>query len=157
MEQAHDLDLMRLDTLIEEKFDNNPEALIMVLQEVNAEYNYVPQEALRYVAEKLDIPLSTVYTIATFYKAFHLEPRGKHIISQCLGTACHVRGAVRIKDKIESLLSIKAGETTEDMRYTFESVRCLGCCGLGPVVKVDEDVYSNVERDQVDKILEKYQ
>lgn len=157
MEQAHDLDLMRLDTLIEEKFDNNPEALIMVLQEVNAEYNYVPQEALRYVAEKLDIPLSTVYSIATFYKAFHFEPRGKHIISQCLGTACHVRGAVKIKDRIESLLSIKAGETTEDMRYTFESVRCLGCCSLGPVVKVDEDVYSNVEKDHVDKILEKYQ
>jgi len=157
MEQAHDVDLMRLDTLIEEKFDNNPEALIMVLQEVSAEYNYVPQEALRYVAEKLDIPLSTVYSIATFYKAFHLEPRGKHIISQCLGTACHVRGAVRIKDKIEGLLSIKAGETTEDMRYTFESVRCLGCCSLGPVVKVDEDVYSNVEKDQVDKILEEYQ
>ena len=157
MEQAHDLDLMRLDTLIEEKFDNNPEALIMVLQEVNAEYNYVPQEALRYVAEKLDIPLSTVYSIATFYKAFHLEPRGKHIISQCLGTACHVRGAVKIKDRIESLLSIKAGETTEDMRYTFESVRCLGCCGLGPVLKVDEDVYSNVQRDHVEKILEKYQ
>ncbi len=157
MEQAHDLDLMGLDTLIEEKFDNNPEALIMVLQEVSAEYNYVPQEALRYVAEKLDIPLSTVYSIATFYKAFHLEPRGKHIISQCLGTACHVRGAVKIKDRIESLLSIKAGETTEDMRYTFESVRCLGCCSLGPVVKVDEDVYSNVEKDQVDKILEEYQ
>jgi NADH:ubiquinone oxidoreductase subunit E len=157
MEQANDLDLMRLDTLIEEKYGNNPEALVMILQEVNAEHNYVPREALSYVAEKLDVPLSKVYGIATFYKAFHLEPRGRHIVSQCVGTACHVRGAMRIKGQIEKSLSIGEGENTEDMRYTFESVRCIGCCSLGPVVKVDEDVYSNVEQDQVDKILEKYQ
>jgi NADH-quinone oxidoreductase subunit E len=157
MQQEHDVDLMKLDTLIEENFDNNPEALVMILQEVSAEFNYLPEEALRYVAAKLDIPLSQVYSVATFYTAFHLEPRGRHIISQCLGTACHVRGAVRIKDRIASLLSIKAGETTGDMKYTFESVRCLGCCGLGPVVKVDEDVYSNVETDQVGKILQEYQ
>jgi len=157
MEQANDLDLMRLDTLIEEKYGNNPEALVMVLQEVNAEYNYVPQEALRYVAEKMDVPLSKVYGIATFYKAFHLEPRGRHIVSQCVGTACHVRGAMRIKGQVEKSLSIREGENTEDMRYTFETVRCIGCCSLGPVVKIDEDVYSNVEQDQVGKILEKYQ
>jgi NADH:ubiquinone oxidoreductase subunit E len=157
MEQTVDLDLMKLDTLIEEKYNNNPEALVMVLQEVSAEYNYLPEEALRYVAEKMDIPLSKVYSVATFYTAFHLEPRGRHIISQCVGTACHVRGAVKVKDKISSLLSIKAGETTEDMKYTLDSVRCLGCCGLGPVVKVDEDVYSNVDREQVERILEGYQ
>ncbi len=157
MESDHDVDLMRVDTLIEEKYQNNPEALVMVLQDVSAEYNYLPQEALRYVAEKLDIPLSKVYSVATFYTAFHLEPRGRHIVSQCLGTACHVRGAVKIKDRISNLLTVKAGETTEDMRYTFESVRCLGCCGLGPVVKVDEDVYSNVETDQLEGILEGYQ
>ncbi|MBW1739845.1 MAG: NADH-quinone oxidoreductase subunit NuoE [Deltaproteobacteria bacterium] len=157
MEQANDVDLMNLDTLIEKKFDNNPEALVMVLQEVNAEYNYVPQGALQYVAEKLDIPLSKVYSVATFYKAFHLEPRGRHIISQCVGTACHVRGAMRIKGKLEKSLSIKEGENTKDMKYTFETVRCIGCCSLGPVIKIDDDVYSNVEQDQVDKILEKYQ
>jgi NADH:ubiquinone oxidoreductase subunit E len=157
MEQSRNVDLMKLDTLIEEKFGNNPEALVMVLQEVNDEYNHLPQDALFYVAEKLDIPLSKVYGVATFYKAFHLEPRGRHIISQCLGTACHVRGAVKVKDSVENALSIKAGENTKDMKYTFETVRCLGCCGLGPVVKVDEDVYSNVEKDQVENILERYQ
>lgn len=157
MEQTIDVDLMKLDTLIEEKFDNNQEALVMILQEVNAEYNYVPPEALRYVAEKMDIPLSKIYSIATFYKAFHLEPRGRHIISQCVGTACHVRGATRIKGKVEKSLSVKAGENTKDMRYTFETVRCIGCCSLGPVIKIDDDVYSNVEQDQVDKMLEKYQ
>lgn len=156
MEQTVNVDLMKLDTLIEEKFDNNPEALVMVLQEVNTEYNYVPEEALRYVAEKLDVPLSKVYGVATFYKAFHLQPRGRHIISQCVGTACHVRGAMRIKGKIESRLSIKEGENTEDMRYSFETVRCIGCCSLGPVVKIDDDVYSNVEQDQVERFLEKY-
>ena len=157
MEPDHDVDLMKLDTLIEEKYHSNPEALVMVLQDVSAEHNYLPEEALRYVAEKFDIPLSKVYSVATFYTAFHLEPRGRHIVSQCLGTACHVRGAVRIKDKISNLLAVKAGETTEDMRYTFESVRCLGCCGLGPVMKVDEDVYSNVETSQIEGILEEYQ
>jgi NADH:ubiquinone oxidoreductase subunit E len=157
MEPDLDVDLMKLDTIIEEKYQNNPESLVMVLQDVSAEYNYLPEEALRYVAEKFSIPLTKVYSVATFYTAFHLEPRGRHIVSQCLGTACHVRGAVRIKDRISNLLSVQAGETTEDMRYTFESVRCLGCCGLGPVVKVDEDVYSNVETDQVQEILEEYQ
>jgi NADH:ubiquinone oxidoreductase subunit E len=157
MEPDNGVDLMKLDTLIEQKHQNNPESLVMILQDVSAEYNYLPQDALRYVAEKLDIPLSKVYSVATFYTAFHLEPRGRHIVSQCLGTACHVRGAVKIKDRLSNLLTVKAGETTEDMRYTFESVRCLGCCGLAPVVKVDEDVYSNVETGQLQEILEEYQ
>jgi NADH:ubiquinone oxidoreductase subunit E len=157
MEQAIDVDFMKLDTLIEEKYDNNQEALVMILQELNAEYNYVPPETLRYVAEKMDIPLSKIYSVATFYKAFHLEPRGRHIISQCVGTACHVRGAMRIKGKVEKSLSVKAGENTNDMRYTFETVRCIGCCSLGPVIKIDDDVYSNVEQEQVDKILGNYQ
>lgn len=157
MEPTNGVDLMKLDTLIEKEFNNNPEALVMVLQAVNAEYNYVPQEALYYVAEKLNVPLSKVYSVATFYKAFHLEPRGRHIVSQCVGTACHVRGAMRIKGKMEQSLSIKEGQNTDDMRYTFETVRCIGCCSLGPVLKVDDDVYSNVEQDQVETILEKYE
>ena len=157
MEQGHELDLMKLDTLIEEKYGNNPEALVMVLQDINAEYNYIPPAALHYVAEKFDIPLSKVYSVATFYKAFHLEPRGRHIVSQCVGTACHVRGAMKIKGKVEKSLSIKEGENTEDMRYTFETVRCIGCCSLGPVLKVDEEVYSNVEQNQVEAILQKFE
>jgi len=157
MKNAIDVNLAEIDNLIEGKYRNNKEALVMILQDITGLYNYIPPQVLPHVARKLGVPPSKVFSVATFYRAFHLEPRGKHIISQCLGTACHVRGAIRIKDKIGSLLSINAGETTEDMRYTFESVRCLGCCSLGPVVKVDEDVYSNVEKDQVDKILEEYQ
>lgn len=156
MEHSTEVDLIKLDALIEQKYDNNPEALVMVLQAVNAEYNHVPEAALRYVAEKLALPLSKVYSVATFYKAFHLEPRGRHVISQCIGTACHVRGAMRVKGRVETTLSIKEGENTPDMKYTFETVRCIGCCSLGPVVKVDEDVYSNVEQGQVEAILEKY-
>ena len=157
MVQTNEVDLMKIDALIEEEYGNNPEALVMVLQAINAQYHYVPEAALRYVGEKLGVPLSKVYAVATFYKAFHLEPRGRHIISQCVGTACHVRGATRIKRKVEQSLTIQEGQNTPDMRYTFETVRCIGCCSLGPVIKIDEDVYSNVEQDQVGAILEKYE
>ena len=157
MIQTNEVDLMEIDTLIEEEYGNNPEALVMVLQAINARYNYVPEPALRYVAEKLSVPLSRVYAVATFYKAFHLDPRGRHIISQCVGTACHVRGATKVKRKVEQSLAIQEGQNTPDMRYTFETVRCIGCCSLGPVIKIDDDVYSNVEQDQVGTILEKYE
>ena len=156
MEQAHDLDLMGLDTLIEEKFDNNPEALIMVLQEVNALYNYVPQEALRYVAEKLDIPLSKVYSVATFYKTFSLEPRGKYVVSVCTGTACHVRGAKNIMESLHKDLKIKEGETTDDMMFTLESVRCMGCCALGPVIRVNKDTYGGLDQERIISIINQY-
>ena len=155
--ESTEIDYMELDRIIEEDFKNDKENLIMMLQEIQRRYNYLPRPALTYLSTSIGVPLSQIYGVATFYSTFSLEPRGRNIISICLGTACHVRGAVKIRDRISNLLTLKAGETTEDMRYTFESVRCLGCCGLGPVMKVDEDVYSNVETNQIEGILEEYQ
>lgn len=135
----------------------NPEALIMILQDITAEYNYLPREALTYVAEKLDIPISRIYGAATFYKAFSLTPRGKYIINVCLGTACHVRGAGKIMESIEERLNIKEGETTPDLKFTLESVRCLGCCALGPVITVNEKTHGGLDRAKTLKIIKEYE
>ena len=145
MEPDHDVDLMRLDALIEEKYQNNPEALVMVLQDVSAEYNHLPQEALRYVAEKLDIPLSKVYSVATFYTAFHLEPRGRHIIKVCLGTACHIRGAGQLVEELQRQLGIGPDETTEDLKFTVKTVNCVGACAMAPVVIVGEKYFGTAK------------
>jgi len=151
-----EIDYMELDTIIEEQFNRDKENLIMILQEIQKKYNYLPQASLIYLSEKLDIPISTIFGVGTFYSTFSLEPRGKHIISVCLGTACHVRGAEKIREKIQESLNLLDGQTTEDMRFTLESVRCLGCCSLGPVVRVDDDIHGRITSDMTGKILEKY-
>jgi NADH:ubiquinone oxidoreductase subunit E len=156
MEQP-EVDFRALDDLINERFIGDKENLIMILQAINKEYNYLPRPALTYVSTRLDVPLSQIYGIATFYSMFSLEPRGRNIISICLGTACHVRGGEKIREKLEESLSIEDGETTEDMRFTLESVRCIGCCSLGPVVKINEDTHGRIAYTEVDKILEKYE
>ena len=132
-----------------------PETLIQVLQDVNLEYGYLPQFALRYVAGCLDMPLSAVYNVATFYTAFSLEPRGKHLIKVCMGTACHARGAPRVLEEFERQLEIGCGETTEDSLFSLEAVYCLGCCALGPVVMIDED-YHQVSPNKVSSIIKTY-
>lgn len=132
------------------------ETLIQVLQDINLEYNYLPRYALQYTSEALGVPLSLVYHVATFYTAFSLEPRGEHIIKVCMGTACHARGAPRVLDEFERVLGIPAGNTTADQEYTLETVNCLGCCALGPVVMIDDD-YLSVTPDKVAKVLESYQ
>ena len=129
-------------------------ALVPILQEINATYNYLPENVLRYISEKLDIPLSLIYRIATFYNAFSLKPRGRHIITVCLGTSCHVKGAPRIVTTLERELGIKISETTEDMSFTLETVNCLGCCGLAPVMTVGEDLYGKVTTVKVPEIIE---
>jgi NADH:ubiquinone oxidoreductase subunit E len=101
--------------------------------------------------------MSKIYGVATFYSTFSLEPRGRNIISICRGTACHVRGAERVLDQIQESLSICDGETTEDMRFTLESVRCIGCCSLGPVVKINEDMHGRIATDKIGKILKQYE
>lgn len=143
--------------VIEEEFNNDPENVIMILQAIQRRYNYLPRPSLEYLSEKIGIPLSKIYGVATFYSTFSLEPRGRNIISICLGTACHVRGGERIRERIEDALNISDGETTEDKRFTFESVRCIGCCSLGPVVKINEDVHGRISSDQVNKVLSKYE
>ena len=151
------IDYLELDTIIEEQFDGDKENLIMILQEIQKRYNYLPQATLTYLAAKIDIPISTIFGVGTFYSTFSLEPRGKHIISVCLGTACHVRGAERVRERLQESLNIHDGQTTEDMRFTLESVRCLGCCSLGPVVRVDDDIHGRITADMTETIVEKYQ
>lgn len=124
--------------------DKAPSAIIAILQDLQDKVNYLPEEALRYVAERLDIPVSKVYSLATFYRAFSLEPRGKHLVHVCTGTACHVRGAVRILDVLEREIGIRAGETDEQLEFTLETVNCVGACALGPVVVIDGEYHGQV-------------
>jgi len=155
--ETTEIDYMELDRIIVEDFNNDKENLIMMLQEIQRRYNYLPTPTLTYLSTSIGIPLSQIYGVATFYSTFSLEPRGRNIVSICLGTACHVRGGEKIREKLEESLNIEDGETTEDMRFTLESVRCIGCCSLGPVVKINEDTHGRIAYAEVDKILEKYE
>jgi len=149
-------DLQIVDEIIS-KYKAEPGALMPVLQGINAAYNYLPEDILRYVAEELDIPLSQIYTIATFYNAFSLVPRGRYKIQVCQGTACHVRGGKKILEALERELGIAAGETTEDRKFSLETVRCIGCCSLAPVVRIESDTYARLRSDKVEKILSGYE
>jgi NADH-quinone oxidoreductase subunit E len=130
--------------------------LVSILQDIQAEYNYLPEEVLVEVSQALGAPLSQVYSVATFFKAFSLEPRGRYLINVCLGTACHVRGAVKVLEAIERELDIKAGGTTKDLKFTLETVNCVGCCALGPVVIIDGEYYGQMKTDKVKVLLENY-
>jgi NADH-quinone oxidoreductase subunit E len=143
--------------VILDKYKRQKGQLVSILQDVQREHNYLPQEAIIEVSNGLDIPLTQVYSVATFFKAFSLKPRGRHIISVCLGTACHVRGAVRILDKVEQELGIKNDETTSDKRFTLETVNCIGACALGPMLVIDGDYAGQMSTDKVAKVLKKYE
>jgi NADH-quinone oxidoreductase subunit E len=143
-------------TGILERYQGDPSALIAILQDIQEEHRYLPREALDQITESLDIPLSQSYSLATFFKAFSLEPRGQHSVSVCLGTACHVRGGQKILEKLERDLGVKAGGTTEDLNFTLEEVHCLGCCGLAPVVTVDDDLYGKLSLTKVSRVIKKY-
>ena len=138
------------------KYDGDGEALVPILQDISAELNWLPPEVLMRVSEVKQVPIEHVLRIATFYRSFSLKPRGKHIISVCLGTACHVKGASRIVDRLERELGITVGETTPDRQFTIETVRCLGCCGLAPVVTVGDDLYGKLTSSKAAKLIEKY-
>ncbi len=130
--------------------------LIQVLLDMQSEFNWIPKEAILSISARLQIPASQVYRVASFYQAMSLTPRGRHVVSVCLGTACHVRGGPRIMDKVEESLGIKAGKTTQDMKFTLERVNCLGCCAMGPVIVVDKDYYGKVAPTKVKEVLENY-
>jgi NADH:ubiquinone oxidoreductase subunit E len=153
---AVEIDFMELDRIIED-YQNDQENLIMILQAIQRRYNYLPKPAITYLSAKIRIPLSRIYGVATFYSTFSLEPRGRNIISICLGTACHVRGAERIREKIHESIQIGDGQTTADGRFTLESVRCIGCCSLGPVVKINEDMHGRIGSSEVKTVLEQYE
>ncbi|OQX92134.1 MAG: hypothetical protein B6D58_04540 [candidate division Zixibacteria bacterium 4484_95] len=146
-----------------EEFDNyipapkksTSSGLISILEDIQARYGYLPEGSLRVVAEKTNRSLVDIYGVATFYRAFSLKPRGKHLISVCLGTACHVRGAPAIAEEFQQQLGIRAGETTSDKEFTLETVNCLGACALGPIVVADGHYFSSVKASMVNSIIEK--
>lgn len=144
-------------TAIINKYNGDRGQLISILQDIQTEYYYLPKEALIQVSETMAIPLSQVYSLATFFRAFSLKPRGRHLINVCLGTACHVRGASRVLEKIERSLDIKRGETTENRKFTLETVNCMGCCAVGPAVKIDGDYFGQMSTDKVDPLLTKFE
>ena len=132
------------------------DSLVSILQDVQSEYRYLPEDALRAVAHALDLPLIQVYAVATFFKAFSLKPRGEHIVTVCLGTACHVRGAPAVLDEVKRQLGIGPGETSQDKRFTLETVNCLGACALGPIVVTDDQYSGQMSPGKVKKILKEY-
>jgi NADH:ubiquinone oxidoreductase subunit E/NAD-dependent dihydropyrimidine dehydrogenase PreA subunit len=138
------------------KHEGDGEALLPILQDINAQLNWLPPEVLARVTEVKQIPLEHVVRIATFYKSFSLKPRGKHIVTVCVGTACHVKGAPRIVDRLERELGVNVGETTSDMKFTLETVRCLGCCALSPVVTVGEELHGQMTPAKAAALVDKY-
>ena len=148
-----------MDTKLEKIVDHHrgkPGLIISVLEHIQEEYGYLPKEILIQVSTLLNAPLAQLFSVATFYSAFTLKPRGKHTIHVCLGTACHVRGAPKIVDELSRQLDIPPGDTTDDQQFTLETVRCVGCCSLAPVITVDEDIYGYNTMDKVSKIVGKY-
>jgi NADH-quinone oxidoreductase subunit E len=142
---------------IVDKYHNEKSSLIAVLQDVQERYNWLPPEALKTISEKLSVSLIDVYSVATFYRAFSLTPRGKHVVTVCLGTACHVRGAPTVLDRMMHKLKVEPGCTTPDENFTLESVNCLGACALAPIVVVDGKYYGQTTVQKVDQIVDQYQ
>ncbi len=149
------IELAQVDAIID-KHGTDRRALISLLLNIQDEFYYLPQEALERVAEKMDVPAVQVYQVARFYKAFSLKPRGKHLVTVCLGTACHVRGGERLVEQLGRLLQVAPGKTTEDRLFTLQAVNCLGCCALGPVMVVDGTYYGKMSATKIEKILNKY-
>ena len=149
------MDLEKVEGIIE-KHKGLSSALIGILLDVQEEFNYLPRDAMLKIADRLEMPPSRIYGLATFFKAFSLAPRGKYPIRVCMGTACHVKGAVTIIEKIERELNIKSGETTEDGKFDLDEVNCMGCCGLAPVVTVGNDLYGKLSLSKIPKILKNY-
>jgi NADH-quinone oxidoreductase subunit E len=134
---------------------NGESSLLAVLEEVQSRYRYLPRDALILVSERLGIPLSQVYSVATFYNAFSLKPQGRHRFQVCTGTACHVRGAMQVLDRLETQLGIRAGQTSSDLEYTLETVNCVGACALGPVVIANGSYARHMTASQVDRLLKR--
>ena len=149
------MNLKRVDEIVNE-YEGDNSWLIMVLQDVQEEYNYLPHSALERVAEKLDISLSRVYNVATFYSSLSLTERGKHLIKVCDGTACHLRGFTNIHDEITRHIGISDGQTTEDKRFTLEVVACLGACALAPVMAINNDYHGEMTPKKIEETLNQY-
>jgi len=151
-----EIDLKRVDEIIE-RYKGEEGVLIQLLLDIQSEFNWISNEAITQISERMQIPKSQIYRIASFYEAMSLEPVGRHIVQVCLGTACQVRGAPKILDRIEGDLKIKGGETTPDMRFSLKRVNCLGCCAMGPVIVVDGIYHGKITTAMVEGILETYE
>jgi len=150
-----DDDLQRIAAVIKD-YRGKQGNLMPVLQQINRDYHYLPVELLRYVSRELDIPLSLIYNVVTFYRAFSLTQRGRHVIRVCQGTACHVRGAKHVLEEFERLLGIPAGTNTDDLVFTLETVNCVGACALAPVVMVDDEYYGHMSASRVRTVVDQY-
>ncbi len=150
------MDYDKIDQIIS-NYQGDQSSLIQILLEIQRENHWLPKEVSEKVSKKLNVPLSWIYHITTFYKAFSLIPKGRHEILICLGTACHVRGGPRILDKVEQVIDIKAGQTTSDMKFSLETVNCLGCCALGPVMIVDGKYHGKIAPTKVEEVLKSYE
>jgi NADH:ubiquinone oxidoreductase subunit E len=155
MKNEIEIDWQQIDSIIS-KYNANHEALLMIMHDIGAIYNYVPQQVIPLLVDRLGVKESLIYSVATFYKTISLTPRGKYIVSVCTGTACHVRGAEKIMGALEEKLNIKEGQTTEDRLFTLDSVRCIGCCAAGPVVNVNKETHGGLDRSSVLEIINEY-
>ena len=150
------MDIERIDQIID-RHQGEASSLIQVLLEIQNENGWLPREVLERVRERLQVPINRIQHIATFYKAFSLVPRGRHQVHICVGTACHVRGATRILDKVEEVTGIKAGETDLDLKFSVETVGCIGCCALGPVLEVDGKTHGKITPTKTAAVLKSYE
>jgi NADH-quinone oxidoreductase subunit E len=144
-----------IDTIIKQ-YGEKESAILAILQDIQTKEKYLPKEILEQVSQKMRIPMTNIFRIATFYNALSIKPRGRHKIDVCLGTACHVRGGTKIIDKLSRDLGIQVGETTKDKRFTLESVRCVGCCSLGPVMVIDGTVFGRLTQEKVPGLLKEF-
>ena len=152
LKRINNMDMSHLDSVLSNR-TGKAEYLIEVLQDIQGIYNYLPEKALWKVSESLGVPIIEVFRVANFYKAFTLEPRGRHLITMCLGTACHVRGAPKFLDEIRGQLKIGPGETTKDKLFTVETVNCVGACALGPIVVIDEKYHDRMTSLKLRKLI----
>jgi len=146
------MDIDRIDRIIE-KYQGEAGSLIQVLLEIQSENHWIPREALERVGEKLRVPSSRIRHIVTFYKAFSLVPKGRHEVHVCMGTACHVRGAKRVLDTVQDITGIKPGETDLDLKFSLETVNCIGCCALGPVMEIDGKTHGKLSTAETAEVL----
>lgn len=149
------MDQKKIDQIVE-KYAGEEGVLIQLLLDVQKELNWVPKEAIQRISERLQVPLSQIYRVTSFYKSMSLKPKGRHLVSVCLGTACQVRDGPRVMDRIRGILGVNPGETTPDMKFTLERVNCLGCCALGPVMVVNGEYYGKMMPAKAGEILKSY-
>jgi len=149
------MDINRIDQIVDE-YKGAKSAIIQILLDIENENRWLPEDVIKRISERLDVPLVQVRHIATFYKAFHLNPRGRHIISVCMGTACNVRGSQRILDKITDILGIRSGQITEDQKFSLDTVNCLGCCAMGPVMTIDVEYHGKLSTSMIGELLGSY-